>query len=58
MFAVSGLGSTGLTAGPLLGKVLSDLIVGKELALDPEKYPIENYVKNIRKKDSIGKSSL
>ena len=58
VFAASGLGSTGLTAGPLLGKVLSDLIVGKEPALNPGKYPIENYVKNIRKKDSIGKSSL
>lgn len=44
VFAVSGLGSTGLTAGPLLGKVLSDLIMGKEPALNPENYPIENYV--------------
>lgn len=54
IFAASGLGSTGLTAGPLLGKILSDLVVGKEPALDPEKYPIGNYVVKNRKKDSIG----
>lgn len=54
VFAASGLGSTGLTAGPLLGKILSDLVVGKEPALEPEKYPIGNYVAKNRKKDSIG----
>lgn len=45
VFAASGLGSTGLTAGPLLGKILSDLILGESPVLDPRKYPIEKYVK-------------
>lgn len=44
VFAASGLGSTGLTAGPLLGKILSDLILGKKPVLDPRKYPIQKYI--------------
>ena len=44
VFAASGLGSTGLTAGPLLGKILSDLILGKQPVLDPRKYPIQKYI--------------
>lgn len=47
VFTASGLGSTGLTAGPLLGKVLSDLVMGKNTSLDPENYPIQNYVMKI-----------
>lgn len=47
VFAASGLGSTGLTAGPLVGKILSDLVLGREPILDPTKYPIQNYVMKI-----------
>src|SRR5690625_526515 len=50
VFVASGLGSTGLTAGPLLGKILSDLVLGETPVLDQKNYPIENYViKNIKK---------
>lgn len=44
VYTASGLGSTGLTAGPIVGKILSDWILGNELVLDPEKYPIDQYV--------------
>jgi len=44
IFAASGLGSTGLTAGPLLGKTLSELVLGEEPLLNPKNYPIQNYV--------------
>lgn len=45
VFTASGLGSTGLTSGPIVGKILSDLVLGNEPALDPSKYPIQNYIK-------------
>lgn len=46
VFAASGLGSTGLTAGPIVGKVLSELIRGQSPSLNPENYPIQNYIKS------------
>lgn len=49
VYTASGLGSTGLTAGPIVGKILSDLIIGNEPALALKKYPIENYVSQNRK---------
>lgn len=45
VYAASGLGSTGLTAGPLVGKVLAQLVAGEEPDLPVEDYPIERYVK-------------
>ncbi|WP_027108954.1 NAD(P)/FAD-dependent oxidoreductase [Lacticigenium naphthae] len=45
LFAASGMGSTGLTAGPLVGFILAQLVTGKESLLPLEDYPIENYVK-------------
>lgn len=44
VFTASGLGSTGLTSGPIVGKILSDLVRGNQPALDPKKFPIENYI--------------
>lgn len=40
----SGLGSTGLTAGPLVGKILFELITELNPSLALEDYPIENYI--------------
>ena len=48
VYAASGLGSSGLTTGPIIGYHLAQLIQGKELTLDPENYPIENYVKRAK----------
>ena len=45
VFAASGLGSTGLTAGPLVGKCLADLLLNKKAPLPVEDYPIGEYVK-------------
>lgn len=43
-WTVSGLGSTGLTIGPLLGRELALGILGKTGDLDPADYPVERYV--------------
>ncbi|EXJ24001.1 D-amino acid dehydrogenase small subunit [Alkalibacterium sp. AK22] len=44
-YAASGLGSTGLTAGPLVGKCLAQLVQGIPPELPVEDYPIGQYVK-------------
>ena len=44
LFAVSGLGSSGLTTGPLLGKMLSQLVTGQKPAIDVSEYPIDRYI--------------
>ena len=48
VYAASGLGSSGLTTGPIIGYHLAQLIQGKELTLKPLNYPIENYVKRVK----------
>ena len=48
VYAASGLGSSGLTTGPIIGYHLAQLIQDKELTLDPLNYPIENYVKRVK----------
>ena len=47
VYAASGLGSSGLTTGPIIGYHLAQLVQDKELALEPVNYPIENYVKRL-----------
>lgn len=44
VFTASGLGSTGLTAGPIVGYVLTQMVRGEVPALNPANYPIEQYV--------------
>lgn len=51
VYAVSGLGSSGLTTGPLIAKELVHLLVGKKGQLDYQDYPIERYIKSIKSKD-------
>ena len=48
VYVASGLGSSGLTTGPIIGYHLAQLIQYKELTLDPVNYPIENYVKRLK----------
>ena len=48
VYAASGLGSSGLTTGPIIGYHLAQLVQGKELTLDPLNYPIENYVNQVK----------
>ena len=45
VFAASGLGSSGLTTGPLIGYHLVQIIQGKNGSLNPADYPIEIYIK-------------
>ncbi|MGX7112140.1 NAD(P)/FAD-dependent oxidoreductase [Gemella cuniculi] len=45
VYAISGLGSSGLTTGPIIGYSVANLILGKELELDPKDYEIANYIK-------------
>lgn len=44
-FAASGLGSSGLTSGPLIGYLLAELAQGKASTLPTEDYPVAAYVK-------------
>ncbi|EFR44608.1 NAD(P)/FAD-dependent oxidoreductase [Streptococcus pseudoporcinus] len=45
IFAASGLGSSGLTVGPLIGRELVALLLQDKKILDMTNYPIQNYVK-------------
>ncbi|MDZ7835940.1 MAG: FAD-dependent oxidoreductase [Alkalibacterium sp.] len=47
VFAASGLGSTGLTAGPLVGKCLAQLVMNEETALPVDDYPIGQYLTRV-----------
>lgn len=44
LFAASGLGSSGLTAGPLVGKMLAQMVQGEQTDLPLCDYPIEKYI--------------
>ena len=48
VFVASGLGSSGLTTGPLIGKNLVDLVMNRSGSLDSTDYPVTQYV---RRKD-------
>ena len=48
VYTASGLGSSGLTTGPIIGYHLARLVQGKEMTLDPLNYPIENYAKRVK----------
>ena len=48
VYAASGLGSSGLTTGPIIGYHLAQLVQSREMTLDPANYPIENYVKLVK----------
>ena len=48
VYAASGLGSSGLTTGPIIGYHLAQLVQSREMTLDPANYPIENYVKRVK----------
>ena len=45
VFAASGLGSSGLTTGPIIGYHLAQMLQGKSGVLDPADYPTERYIK-------------
>ena len=47
VYAASGLGSSGLTTGPLIGRQLAQMALGEAVLLNPEDYPIERYVKKV-----------
>lgn len=45
VLAAGGLGSSGLTTGPLIGYHLAQMVQGKSGSLNPTDYPIERYIK-------------
>lgn len=45
VYAVSGLGSSGLTTGPLIAKEVVSLITRQEQILDIADYPVTNYIR-------------
>ena len=44
-YAISGLGSSGLTTGPIIGYSVANIILGNDMELDPQDYNIANYIK-------------
>lgn len=47
VYAASGLGSSGLTTGPLIGRQLAQIALGEAGLLNTADYPIERYVKKV-----------
>ena len=45
VYAASGLGSSGLTTGPIIGYHLAQMLQGRKGVLDPADYPTERYIK-------------
>ena len=45
VYTASGLGSSGLTTGPIIGYHLSQMLQGRKGVLDPADYPTERYIK-------------
>ena len=45
VFVASGLGSSGLTTGPIIGYHLAQMLQGENGVLDPADYPTERYIK-------------
>ena len=45
VYTASGLGSSGLTTGPIIGYHLAQMLQGRKGELDPADYPTERYIK-------------
>ena len=45
VYAASGLGSSGLTTGPIIGYHLAQMLQGRSGVLNPADYPTERYIK-------------
>lgn len=45
VYTTSGLGSSGLTTGPIIGYHLAQMLQGRSGVLDPADYPTERYIK-------------
>ena len=45
VYTASGLGSSGLTTGPIIGYHLAQMVQGRSGVLDPADYPTERYIK-------------
>ena len=45
VYVASGLGSSGLTTGPIIGYHLAQMLQGRKGVLDPADYPTERYIK-------------
>ena len=50
VYAASGLGSSGLTLGPLIAQQLIALLLGQKASLDASQYPIQHYISRINDK--------
>lgn len=54
VFAASGLGSSGLTTGPLIGRNLAAMVLGQDSSLAARDYPITQYVKLLERFNKEG----
>lgn len=52
LYVASGLGSSGLTSGPIIALMLTQLINGKETDLPLSDYPVSDYIKKVTQKKS------
>ena len=48
LYVASGLGSSGLTSGPIIARILAQLITGQKTDLPLSDYPVTDYIKKIR----------
>ncbi|EUJ38021.1 NAD(P)/FAD-dependent oxidoreductase [Brochothrix campestris] len=46
-YVANGLGASGLTVGPYVGKVLVDLVLNRSVKIDLAQYPVERYLRLI-----------
>lgn len=49
-YVANGLGASGLTVGPYVGKVLVDLALNHPISIDLSQYPVERYLRLIKNK--------
>lgn len=45
LYVASGLGSSGLTSGPIIARILTQLIMGEKTDLPISDYPVDRYIK-------------
>lgn len=48
LYVASGLGSSGLTSGPIIARILTQLITGEKTDLPLSDYPVADYIKKVK----------
>src|SRR5690625_6516128 len=48
LFIANGLGASGLTTGPYIGKILANMIAGEHVEIDHELYRVDKHMKKVK----------